>query len=262
MAAGRPDPCAEPSRVGTNAQLNLPSRHERTIEPRRVGTNARLGCAITCVRADSTGSRPAFAPTRHVRGPGQPPVTIQAVPRARRTSTTARLPMKPTPKATHSQTSAGAERRRAGPRRQGQRREDREHHDAAPGQVAAVAGADQHAVQHEDHPGHRLEARRPPAAPAAAGRAPAGSSVNSAPSTGAAAASSEPGDHAADAAPSGTIRSVTARVPARSPAPSVAAGDRLGGDRDGVEREGQERPAASAPAGGRPPRRRRGVAAP
>ena len=32
-------------------------------------------------------------------------------------------------------------------------------HDPAPGQVAAVPGADQHAVEHEHHAGHRLEER-------------------------------------------------------------------------------------------------------
>ena len=45
-------------------------------------------------------------------------------------------------------------------REQRERREDREHHHPAPGEVATVPGPDQHAVQHEHHPGDRLEERR------------------------------------------------------------------------------------------------------
>ena len=59
-----------------------------------------------------------------------------------------------------------------------------EHHDAAPREVAAVAGADQHAVEHEHHAGHRLEHRRHQQHRPSRSRT-AGSSVNSGPSTGA-----------------------------------------------------------------------------
>ena len=60
--------------------------------------------------------------------------------------------MNATPNATHSQVSVPGPATAA----QAAGREDDEHHEPGPGEVAPVAGPDQHAVEHEDHPGDGL----------------------------------------------------------------------------------------------------------
>ena len=80
------------------------------------------------------------------------PTRSHAVPRERARSTTPRPPMNATPNATHSQTSVPWPATAA----QAAGREDDQHRESGPGQVAPVAGPDQHAVEDEDDPGDRL----------------------------------------------------------------------------------------------------------
>ncbi len=151
--------------------------------------------------------------------------------------------MKPIPKATHSQTSAGPGSVPAPvePQRQpGQRHEHREHRDAAPRQVAAVAGADQHAVEDEDHPGHRLEdggrqQHRP--------QQVADLRVGGEQATEQRGGERQPDrrDDAADQPPAHHPVGDRSGLGELAGA-ERAAGEGLGGDRDGVERERQERP--------------------
>ena len=164
------------------------------------------------------------------------PVTSQASPRARRTSTTRRAPMNTLAKATQIAT------RPRGGCGEGQHDGgvDHEGEQAAAREVAAVPGADQHAVQHEDDARDRLAGggdeqhrhQQPldrlvvgeEAAEQGAGRREQHAGHD--------AAAQSPGDH-----PAGQ-RAGAGHV-ARA---EGAAGDRLRGDGDGVEGEGQERP--------------------
>ena len=163
------------------------------------------------------------------------PVTSQALPRARWPRTASRAPMKTTVKTTQMLTRPPPARR--APARAARRRPADQ---PARGQVATVAGADQHPVEDEDDAGHRL-AERGDEEHRHEQRVHVGVAVNSGPSNGLAAASSSAGHHAADHPPPDHppgggpgARDVTGA--------EGAPGDRLRGDRDRVEDEGQERP--------------------
>ena len=90
--------------------------------------------------------RPTF---RH--RPNVGPVTIQWSPPARRVSTTNLAPMKTAANATQTATSPPVKYAAA----KADGRVDHQYREARPGEVAAVAGTDQHAVQHEHDAGDR-----------------------------------------------------------------------------------------------------------
>ena len=170
----------------------------------------------------------------------QVPVTIQAVPRARCRSTTARLPMNPTPNTAHSQSSPD---RASGLRytaSEGQRCEHREDERATPGEVAAVAGADEHAVQHEHDAGDRLEhgrhhEHRPQQV--AHGRILGEQPAEEGRRGGQGYAGDDAGERPPLHHPSGDVSG-----PLDVPGAQVASGDGLRGDGDRVEGEREERP--------------------
>ena len=84
------------------------------------------------------------------------PTRSHAVPRERATSTTPRPPMNATPNATHSQVSVPGPATAA----QAAGAKTMSTDESGPGEVAPVAGPDQHAVEDEDDPGDRLGERR------------------------------------------------------------------------------------------------------
>ena len=92
-----------------------------------------------------------------------------------------------------------------------------EHDQAAPGQVGAVAGADQHAVEDEHHAGDRL-AERGDEQHRHQQVVDGGVAGEQGPRNGLAAASRSPVTTPLTT-PQRTIRRVTSRVPATSPAP-------------------------------------------
>ena len=144
------------------------------------------------------------------------PGTSQASPRARRVSTTCRAPMKTPLNATQTAEQAAAEATAA--RATG--RVGREHDHAGPGQVAAVAGADQHTVEDEHDAGDRLPEggdQQHRDEQVLYGGVP----VNRCPRNGLAAASRSPVTNPLTR-PHRTIRRVTSRVPSTSPAPRSA----------------------------------------